>query len=179
MGRGIDDPEENAVESGPPVIYTVGTSTRSREEFLALLRGHGIRAVLDVRRFPTSQRYPHFSRACLASWLAGCGIAYHYLGDVLGGYRRGGYEAYTATPAFGQGLQQVMVLAARVPAAVVCCERLPWKCHRRFIARRLAALGWLVIHILDAQNTYVQAWPPGGATTPTGGPAQAADRGTR
>ncbi|MDI6631705.1 MAG: DUF488 domain-containing protein, partial [Thermoanaerobacteraceae bacterium] len=76
-------------EVGRPVIYTVGTSTRSPEEFLALLRRYGIRAVVDVRRFPSSRRYPHFNRAALAAWLGEAGVTYHYLGDKLGGYRPG------------------------------------------------------------------------------------------
>ncbi|MEW5934927.1 MAG: DUF488 domain-containing protein [Bacillota bacterium] len=153
----MDDPENNAFESGSPVIYTVGTSTHSREEFLDLLRAYGIGAVLDVRRFPTSRRYPHFNRTSLASWLAASGISYHYLGDSLGGYRRGSYEAYTTTAAFRQGLEEAMDLAARGPAAIMCCERFPWRCHRRFIARHLAALGWQVVHILDHDSTYVPA----------------------
>ncbi len=35
------------------VIFTLGTSTRSPEEFLALLKHYRIEKVVDVRRFPT------------------------------------------------------------------------------------------------------------------------------
>lgn len=165
MGARTDDPEDIAVEPGP-VIYTVGTSTRSLEEFLDLLRAYGIEAVLDVRRFPTSRRYPHFSSASLASSLAASGITYHYLGDSLGGYRREGYEAYTRTPAFRQGLEQAMDVAARGRAAIMCCERFPWRCHRRFIAGHLADLGWQVVHILDHQRTYLVPRPTSGRNEP-------------
>ncbi|RLA77996.1 MAG: DUF488 domain-containing protein, partial [Deltaproteobacteria bacterium] len=41
-------------------VFSVGTSTRSIEEFIALLKEHGIRVAVDVRRFPTSRRFPHF-----------------------------------------------------------------------------------------------------------------------
>ena len=30
------------------LIYTLGTSTRSPKEFIGLLKGHGIEAVMDV-----------------------------------------------------------------------------------------------------------------------------------
>src|SRR5690606_17817391 len=42
-------------------IWTVGHSTRSWEEFIALLRAHDIQAIADVRRFPGSRRYPWFA----------------------------------------------------------------------------------------------------------------------
>ncbi|MGQ9532349.1 MAG: DUF488 domain-containing protein [Desulfotomaculales bacterium] len=136
------------------VIYTVGTSTRTAEEFLALVQHYGIRLVVDVRRFPVSRRYPHFERAALAGCLRAAGIAYHYLGAELGGYRTGGYEAFTATPLFRTGMARLTELAAAGPAAVMCSERFPWKCHRRFIARHLTRLGWRVVHILDPGRVY-------------------------
>ena len=46
----------------PAVIFTIGHSTRGLEEFVALLRGHGVEQVLDVRSLPGSRRYPHFDR---------------------------------------------------------------------------------------------------------------------
>jgi uncharacterized protein (DUF488 family) len=47
------------------LIYTLGTSTRSWDEFVRLLKGRSIEAVVDVRRFPTS-RFEYFSEE---SWL--------------------------------------------------------------------------------------------------------------
>ncbi|MCD6129227.1 DUF488 family protein, partial [Candidatus Bipolaricaulota bacterium] len=37
-------------------IFTLGHSSLPWEEFLALLREHGIDVVVDVRRFPTSKK---------------------------------------------------------------------------------------------------------------------------
>lgn len=45
---------------GKDVIYTIGHSTRSLEEFLELLRAHGIRCVIDVRTVPRSRLHPQF-----------------------------------------------------------------------------------------------------------------------
>ena len=47
------------------LVYTLGTSTRSPEEFIELLREHSVVVVVDVRRFPSSQ-FEHFCREKLA-----------------------------------------------------------------------------------------------------------------
>jgi hypothetical protein len=39
--------------------------------------------------------------------------------------------------------------------AFICAERLPWRCHRRFIARELEKRGWQVIHIIDKGRDWV------------------------
>ena len=75
------------------VIYTLGTSTRSIEEYVEILAMHGIEVLVDVRRFPKS-RLEHFNRPSLRAVLAGAGIQYIYLGGELGGYRTGGYEKH-------------------------------------------------------------------------------------
>ena len=43
-------------------IYTLGHSTRELAEFVSLLNEYGIELLVDVRRFPMSQKYPHFNR---------------------------------------------------------------------------------------------------------------------
>jgi len=73
------------------VIYTLGTSTRSIEEFIELLVSHGVEVVIDVRRFPSS-RFEHFHREKLAGLLSEAGIDYLHMGEELGGYRRGGIK---------------------------------------------------------------------------------------
>lgn len=132
-----------------PVVFTLGTSTRTPEEFVACCRAFGITCVADVRRFPTSRKYPQFVREAFAAFLRDARIDYAHLGPPLGGYRTGGYEAHMATAAFREGLEALEGLARAAPTAVVCSERLPWRCHRRFIARALAARGWRVVHIIE------------------------------
>ena len=68
-------------------VYTIGHSTRALEEFIALLREHGIKRLADIRRFPGSRRYPHFSREALEVSLAGRGIEYVHIPE-LGGRRK-------------------------------------------------------------------------------------------
>ena len=67
-------------------FYTVGHSTRSEAEFLDALEGHGIDLVVDVRRFPGSDRQPRFNADALTDSLAERDIGYEHLG-ALGGRR--------------------------------------------------------------------------------------------
>lgn len=130
-------------------LYTVGHSNRELGEFIALLETFGIECVADVRRFPTSSKYPHFRREELARSLPERGIEYRWLGDLLGGYRTGGYEQFTQTEAFQVGLDLLLQSAHWRITAVMCSERLFFRCHRRFIADRAVDLGWEVRHIYE------------------------------
>lgn len=130
------------------LIYTLGTSTHSPEEFIELLTSHGVEVVVDVRKFPSS-RFEHFNRERLTKLLGEVGIAYISMGEELGGYRRGGYSNFTATAEFQKALKKLEKIAWERKTAIVCAERFPWRCHRRFIALELEKLGWQVNHIID------------------------------
>ncbi len=134
------------------IIPTLGSSGRSSEEFIGLLRSYGIEMVADVRSDPVS-RLPHFRRDILAQLLGEAGIGYAYLGKELGGYRKGGFEAYTQTYEYLQGIERLERLGSRCLTVILCAERLPQRCHRRFIAQSLEERGWKVVHILEAQQT--------------------------
>lgn len=136
------------------LIYTLGTSTRSGEDFIELLSNHGVAVVVDVRRFPSS-RFEHFRREKLEALLPEAGIDYIYMGEELGGYRRGGYQNFTATSQFQTGLGKLEEIARQKRAAIVCAERFPWRCHRRFIALELEKRGWQVNHIIDKGRNWV------------------------
>lgn len=129
-------------------IYTIGHSTLRGEEFLALLREFSIKIVADVRRFPTSKKHPQFARRALEAELARAGIRYVGLGEELGGYRKGGYEAHMKTAAFASGVRGLLELGGAGRIAVLCAERDPQRCHRRFLAAYLVQRGVRVVHIL-------------------------------
>jgi len=136
------------------LIYTLGTSTRSSKEFIELLSSHGVGVVVDVRRFPSS-RFEHFRREKLASYLSNVGIDYVYMGGELGGYRRGGYQDFTTTSEFQLGLKKLENVAEKRKAAIICAERFPWRCHRRFIALELEKQGWQVNHIIYQERDWL------------------------
>jgi len=136
-------------------IFTVGTSNRSVEEFFNLLVQHRIRYLVDVRRFPTSRRLTHFAGRTLAVLAEEKGLKYFPLGDLLGGYRRGGYRQHLTSAEFREGLTRLEQLASQARATIFCAERFPWRCHRRFIAAALEEHGWQVIHIIDQGRTWL------------------------
>src|SRR6478752_1972410 len=71
----------------PRAIFTVGHSTRPIEEFIELLRAHGVESLVDVRTVPRSRHNPQFERDALANSLRQAGIEYRHMKD-LGGLRK-------------------------------------------------------------------------------------------
>ena len=136
------------------VLYTLGTSNRSFDEFLALFKEHGIEAGVDIRSFPTS-RFPHFKKESLQTLLEVEGIQYYYLGKELGGFRKGGYLGYMETHSFQKGIEILEKIGKEKKAAFFCSERFPWRCHRRWVAMKLIQKGWHVIHIIEKGKVWV------------------------
>ncbi|MFQ5888632.1 MAG: DUF488 family protein [Gemmatimonadota bacterium] len=148
-------------------IFTIGHSTRSTEMFLRLLRGHDVRVLVDVRRFPGSRRHPHFSRAVLTRDLAASRIEYRHEEDLGGrrlpgpnspnlALRSPGFRAYAdhmATPAFAAAVTRLLDESIRRAVAVMCAEALPWRCHRWLLSDGLVARGASVVHILGPGRT--------------------------
>ncbi|MGH8157440.1 MAG: DUF488 family protein [Rhodanobacter sp.] len=156
-----------AATTAVQTIWTIGHSTRSLEELLALLAEYGIEAIADVRRFPGSRRYPHFASEALATSLPAHGIAYQWM-PQLGGRRKvqpdspntawrnasfQGYADYTATTGFAEGLAELLTLAAEKRTAMMCAEAVWWRCHRSIISDVLKLRGIEVIHIIDATHS--------------------------
>jgi hypothetical protein len=54
-------------------LFTIGHSTRVMEEFLSLLNESKIKVLIDIRRFPGSRRFPHFSLESLERTLPAVG----------------------------------------------------------------------------------------------------------
>ena len=156
----------------PATIWTIGHSTRTLEEFLALLAAYSIEAVADVRRFPGSRRWPQFARDALVQSLPAHGIGYQWF-PQLGGRRRArpdspntawrnaafrGYADYLATAEFAEGLAALLAFAARQRTAIMCAEAVWWRCHRSIIADVLKQRGIEVVHILDLHHSVVHPW---------------------
>jgi len=153
---------------GPPMtIYTIGHSTRTFAEFHALLGEHGIQRLVDIRRFPTSQRVPWATASRLDRELPARTIEYEHLVD-LGGYRKPGsdsenagwkspgfrgYADHMATREFNEALGRLLGHAAVRRTALMCAEAVPWKCHRSLLSDALLANGVSVIHILGPHAT--------------------------
>ena len=142
-------------------VWTIGHSTRTAEEFIAVLATYEIEAVVDVRRFPGSRRLPQFGSAALERSLHEVGVSYRWI-EALGGRRRPdpaspndawqneafrGYADHTGTEEFAEGLFELLMIANGLRTAVMCAELLWWRCHRRIIADVLVSIGCEVRHI--------------------------------
>ena len=141
-------------------IYTIGHSTRSLDEFIRLLRHEGVSRLADIRRYPGSKRYPHFSREALSRSLPEAGIEYVHFED-LGGRRKPAadsphteirnaqfraYADYMATPEFQAAVGRLLDSEKRT--AYMCAEAVPWRCHRNLLSDELVRRGLTVVHIL-------------------------------
>jgi uncharacterized protein (DUF488 family) len=158
----------------PRRVWSLGHSNRTWDAFEALLHAHGIKAIADIRAFPSSRRWPHFNREAMAERLAAADITYDWLPD-LGGRRRSrrdsphtawtvdafrNYADHMDTEEFQRGLDALLRVATDQPTAFCCAEALHWRCHRRLIADRLQSIGWHVLHIHDAKTAADHEYPP-------------------
>ena len=145
-------------------ILTVGHSTRSIEEFIALLQAHGVKQLVDVRTIPRSRHVPQFNQGPLAAKLKAVGIQYAHLKELGGlrhprknsintGWRNAsfrGYADYMGGAEFSAALERLLELAQAKRTAIMCAEAVPWRCHRSLIGDALLARGVQVEDIISA-----------------------------
>jgi uncharacterized protein (DUF488 family) len=149
--------------------------------------------VADVRRYPSSRKFPHFNRQVLCKLLAAENIEYLWL-EALGGRRQSGkneksaihvadkslniglkspgfrnYADHMATYEFGRAVQELLSVAARAPTVVMCAEKLYWKCHRRLLSDYLVAQGVEVVHIVGPAKASNHKLTPGAIITSEAG----------
>ena len=152
-------------------VFTVGHSTRSIEDFLALLTAHEIKLLVDVRTVPRSRHNPQFNRETLSTKLRGARIGYVHL-RMLGGLRHArrdspnvgwrnasfrGFADYMQTPEFEKALQRLIKLAKQKKTAIMCAEAVPWRCHRSLIADALTVRGIRAAHIISGKRVKIHA----------------------
>jgi len=158
----------------PGLVLTVGHSTRPIEEFIHLLRSHGVQRLVDVRTVPRSRHNPQFNRDQLSASLHTARIHYSYR-PGLGGFRHArpdsvntgwrnasfrGYADYMQTADFQQHLDELITLARLERIAVMCAEAVPWRCHRSLIADALLVRGIEVREIIGGSGTRLHPLTP-------------------
>jgi uncharacterized protein (DUF488 family) len=139
-------------------VFTIGHSTFTAEDFLALLKRHDVTAIADVRSAPYSRFNPAFNREVLKAALRASGVFYVFLGKELGGrpvdpdcYEdgRANYVRMAQKAAFHAGLDRVVQGSESHRIALMCSEGDPLTCHRTLlIARALTDRRVPVVHIL-------------------------------
>jgi len=144
-------------------VFTIGHSTRPIEQFIEILKAHGVKRVIDVRTIPRSRHNPQFNRDSLAESLRGSGIGYTHIKKLGGlrhpakdstnlGWRNSGFRGfadYMQTPEFEAALARATKLAKTKPCALMCAEAVPWRCHRSLIADALTVRKIPVKHIVS------------------------------
>ncbi len=159
-------------------LYTIGHSTHTIAELVALLQQVSVELLVDVRAFPRSRTNPQFNEDTLPGSLAAVGIEYRHLA-ALGGRRHRSREAlpspntlwrnqsfrnyadYAATDAFRAALDELRSLVRQRCCAIMCSEAVWWRCHRRIIADYLLSEGIQVGHIMGLDNIQVARVTPG------------------
>lgn len=128
-----------------------------------MLKAFEIEALVDIRRYPGSRKYPHFNKDHLEKSLPEKEIQYlHY--EDLGGRRKvkpdshntawrldsfRGYADYMETDSFKKAIEKLEILAKEKRVAYMCSEALWWSCHRSLVSDYLKNEGWNVQHIMS------------------------------
>lgn len=144
------------------IIYTIGHSTHTLEEFVAMLKSYNIELLADIRSFPGSRKFPHFNKENLPASLAENNIEYIHLRN-LGGRRKvnpescntgwrvaafRGYADYMETENFEKAIKELEQIASAKRVAYMCAEAVWWRCHRSLVSDYLKNEGWTVLHIM-------------------------------
>ena len=180
--QGADRSARRAGSQGQPAaaddtgcaVLTVGHSTRPIDEFVALLVGHGVTQLVDVRTVPRSRHNPQFNGDALAASLQAAGIGYVHA-PGLGGFRHPtpdspnagwrnlsfrGYADYMQSPEFAESLFGLIELARRDRVALMCAEAVPWRCHRSLIADALVVHGVATCEIASERRLQAHRLTP-------------------
>jgi uncharacterized protein (DUF488 family) len=148
----------------PLPVFTIGHSTRTIEEFVALLQAGEVRLVVDIRRMPRSRRNPQYNDDILPGELASYQIGHMRIAE-LGGLRKKtdvaaavngfwtnssfhNYADYALSEEFRAGFAQLLDASMAQRAAIMCAESVWWQCHRRIVADYLINAGRDVFHLM-------------------------------
>ncbi len=132
------------------LVYTIGYDYRLFDDFIKILKHYMITKLVDVRRFPKSKLFV-YRKDVLEKVLPLYGIDYYWLGFELGGFR-GGYVKYMSSQEFRLGIKKLIDIIIEPGygyTCIMCLEKNPRYCHRRYIAEELWRRGFRVLHILD------------------------------
>ena len=158
-----------SLESSGRTLYTIGHSTHTAAEFIAILSSVAVTRLVDIRTIPRSRTNPQFNADVLPGTLAEAGIAYVPLrslggrrgksktaGDANAGWKVAAfrnYADYAETAEFAAGLDGLLDTASRETCAIMCAEAVWWRCHRRIVTDYALARGVPVVHLFSATKS--------------------------
>jgi len=131
-------------ESASPtklIVMTIGSSTRTSEEFIQLLKAHQAQRPVDVRTVSRSRHNPQFNPSVLSPAMLPPSL---HLFSRLGGFRHArrdslnagwhnasfrGFADYMQMTESRGNLEEFIDLAKSEQIAIMCAEAVPWRCH--------------------------------------------------
>jgi uncharacterized protein (DUF488 family) len=155
-------------------IFTIGHSTRSIEDFIALLKDHDITQLVDIRTIPKSRHNPQFGAENLKVSLNCVNISYEYIKN-LGGLRPKvkesindawhnasfrNYADYMQADDFLNGLKELIDLSKKKTTAIMCAEAVPWRCHRSLVSDALLIRNIPVCEIISEKSVREHSLTP-------------------
>jgi uncharacterized protein (DUF488 family) len=156
------------------IVLTIGHSTRTLDEFIALLNAHAVTSIVDVRTIPRSRHNPQFNKDSLPDSLKKAGVGYVHMpglgglrpakhNSVNAGWRNAsfrGYADYMQTPEFGKQIDELIQLAKEHRIALMCAEAVPWRCHRSLIGDALTVRGIRTEDIMSLKQSRLHTLTP-------------------
>jgi len=150
--------------AAPAAVYTVGYEGWQVDGFLNMLMRSGIRRLIDVRNNPVARRYG-FHKSTLDRLCGRVEIEYVHFPQlgIRPGLRRNlegpaDYEALftryerETLPREAETVKKVAGLMSGRPAALMCVEANPQRCHRSRLAKAVARVAALSVRHLGGSG---------------------------
>lgn len=141
------------------MIFTIGHSNHTTEEFIELLAKHSINYVCDVRSTPYSRFAEDYNRENIKMVLIKNNLQYLFFGEEFGARREEkslytdgivDFEKVAKSIKFLEGMERIESgLNKGYRIALMCTEKEPIQCHRAIlVSRNLSNKGIEVSHIM-------------------------------
>lgn len=131
-------------------VYTIGYEGKEIEDFLDILDNYRVKQIIDARSHPRSRK-EDFNKEKLKEKLFQKGIKYEHMPE-LGGLRDKDYLELMDEGEWLEAFEELKTLIDKRKSSLMCLEKNPMKCHRRFISKKLEEEGWEVIHIGEGSS---------------------------
>jgi len=180
---GLIQPRLSAGRRMNSILFTIGFTKKTAEEFFGLLQNAEVRKVVDIRENPGGQ-LSGFTKDCDLGFLLDRIIAAEYVREPLLAPTPEIRKVYKVTRdwqqyerSFLELMQERRVLNVIEPAAfegrvaLLCSEASPEKCYRRLVAELLAERWNTLGHAVEVKHVAVDKPSPRAkrrATRPTG-----------
>lgn len=153
------------------MIFTIGHSLQSQDDFYDMLQHFNVNCIIDVRSMPYSKHAPQFNKNALNTYLKNRNIIYAHFGIEFGArrndclstiyknnqeYMQVNFELGVKTDNFKTGIRRLdKALGQGRTVALMCTEANPLDCHRfSFISRYLYDNNYNIAHIIRDKDTH-------------------------